>query len=70
MSCLSCASDSQALFPAELMIHLNHLKNPAKLPDRPDILVFAKVLVCLQCGFSSFIAPETELGLLVSDTLE
>jgi hypothetical protein len=28
---------------------------------RPSVLIFPKVLVCLECGFASFTVPEAEL---------
>jgi hypothetical protein len=57
MNCVSCRSGNQAEFPAEVMIHfsgIRHIHSPA-------VLVFPKVLVCLDCGFSSFTTPGTEL---------
>lgn len=60
MSCPSCASLNQAELATEMMIHfkgLNHLADPG-------VLVVPKVLVCLDCGFSWFNIPETELWLL------
>ena len=32
--------------------------------DKPAVLVFPKLLVCLDCGFTEFTMAETELGLL------
>jgi hypothetical protein len=32
--------------------------------DRPAIFLFPKVLVCLDCGFSRFTAPEADVALL------
>jgi hypothetical protein len=60
MSCELCSSANQAKFSAEMMIHfsgLTHLVNPG-------ILIFPKVLICLDCGFSRFNIPEIELRLL------
>jgi hypothetical protein len=60
MSCLSCASGNQAEFSAEMIIHFSGLKNL----DKPGVWVFPKLLVCLDCGFSRFTTPESELALL------
>ncbi len=54
MNCPSCASDRQAEFTAEINIHLRGLKNL----EHPGVLVFPKVLICLDCGFSRFITPQ------------
>jgi hypothetical protein len=54
MPCPSCASDTQGVFPAEMIIHLAGLENV----DKPGIWVFPNLLVCLVCGFSSFTAPK------------
>jgi hypothetical protein len=62
MSCALCSSANQAEFPAGINIHFPGRKNL-------DVLVFAKVLVCLDCGFSRFTTPETELALLAGSTL-
>jgi hypothetical protein len=61
MKYLLCASDNQAEFSAEIHIHFCFRKNL----DKPGIFVFPKVLVCLNCGFSPFTIPETELRELV-----
>jgi hypothetical protein len=60
MHCALCESSNQAEFNTEVMIHLSGLKSI----DRPGVLVFPKVLVCLDCGFSRFTTPETDLALL------
>lgn len=60
MCCPSCESGRQAEFRAEINIHFRGLKNL----DKPGVLVFPKVVVCLNCGSSLFIIPETELALL------
>jgi hypothetical protein len=54
MSCLSCASDHQAELSAEMIIHYSGLKNINKL----GVWVFTNILVCLDCGFVWFTAPE------------
>jgi hypothetical protein len=64
MSCLSCVSDHQAEFPAEMIIHYSGLKNV----DKPGVLVLAEVLVCLDCGFFSFTAPQAAAALLANES--
>jgi hypothetical protein len=58
MYCASCQSGNEAEFTAEMMIHFSGVRHIAK----PGVLVFPKVLVCLDCGFSRFTTPETESG--------
>jgi hypothetical protein len=60
MGCELCASARQTEFPAEINVHFSGLKNT----DRPGVWVFPKLLVCLDCGFSRFTVPETELRVL------
>jgi len=60
MSCAFCTSTNQTEFPAEVNIHRLGLSNA----DRAGVFVFPRVLVCLDCGFSSFMTPEPELGQL------
>jgi hypothetical protein len=57
MACKSCRSDSQREFGAEINIHIPELRAPA-------VLVFPKVVVCLQCGFAEFILVESDLRAL------
>jgi hypothetical protein len=66
MSCISCASANQAEFRAEINIHFPGLRNI----DRPSVLVFPKLSVCLDCGFSRFTLPETGLRLLRDSTTD
>jgi hypothetical protein len=58
MTCLSCQSFQQAELSAEMMIHFPGLKNI----DKPGVLLFTKLLVCMHCGFSRFTVSETELA--------
>jgi len=64
MSCMLCASRNEAEFATEMNIHFPGLQNL----DKPDVLVFPKVLVCLDCGFSQFATPETEVAPLATGT--
>jgi len=63
MSCLLCASNHQAEFSAEMMIHFSDRNNR----DKPGVLLFPKILICLDCGFSGFAAPKTELALFATN---
>lgn len=60
MSCPSCASSNQSEFPVEMIIHLTGLKNVNNL----GVLLFPRLLVCLDCGFLQYNVPESELPLL------
>ena len=60
MKCASCAMSNQVEFPAEINIHFSGLQNV----DKPGVLVFPKVLVCSNCGFTTFSLSESELHLL------
>ena len=64
MSCASCASVNEAEFTAEMMIHFSGIRNI----DRPGVLVFPKVSVCLDCGVSRFTIAEKERALLAADS--
>jgi hypothetical protein len=60
MTCLLCRSDNQKELIAEMNIHLS---GPENLHNE-TILVFPKLLLCLDCGSSRVTIPETELRLL------
>ena len=60
MACTSCASSNQTEFPAEVNIHFPGLRNANKL----GVFVFPRLLVCLDCGYSSFMTPAPELAQL------
>jgi hypothetical protein len=64
MTCLSCQSGKQAELTAEMLIHFPGLKNL----DKPAVLLFPTLLVCLDCGFSRFTVTAAELGSLAKDT--
>ena len=63
MSCPICASAKQVEYSVEMMVHRDGLKNL----DSSSVLVLQKALVCLDCGFSQFTIPKSELSLLASD---
>jgi hypothetical protein len=54
MSCLSCASNYQKEFAAEMIIHFSGLKNL----HEPGVWAFPKLYVCMNCGFSHFTIQE------------
>jgi hypothetical protein len=60
MQCKVCGSHNQTEFNAEINVHFPGLKNV----DKPAVLVFPKLLLCLDCGFTEFTLSETELHLL------
>jgi hypothetical protein len=64
MSCPVCASIKQVEFSTEMMIHHSGSKNL----DNPGVLVFSKILVCSNCGFSQFVMPKTEVMMLANPT--
>jgi hypothetical protein len=56
MACSHCSSSNQMEFPAELGIH------PPNLADAEvAVFVFPRLLICLDCGSSSFMTPMFEL---------
>lgn len=57
MGCPLCTSRNQAEFPTEVAVHVSGLKSP----DKPTVFLFPEVLICLDCGFSTFRSPENEL---------
>ena len=60
MACLSCSSENQGSYQAEINIHFPGRENLTK----PTVLVSPKILVCLDCGFSAIRIEKTELRLL------
>lgn len=57
MPCKSCESEHQSTFNAEVAIHSPGLKGL----NKPIVWVFPKLVVCLDCGLTEFVIPETEL---------
>ena len=56
-ACKSCHSDNQFTFNGEIAIHFPGVRGL----DKPIVWVFPRLLVCLNCGFTEFEIPETEL---------
>jgi hypothetical protein len=57
MSCKSCGSDKQTQLGAEMNIHFPGLKGL----EKPAVWAFPKLTVCLNCGYTEFTLPESEL---------
>ncbi len=64
MPCMLCASDNQTEFSAEMMIHFTGLEHL----DQAGALLFPKLLVCLDSGFTRFSASDTTLARLIQNT--
>jgi hypothetical protein len=64
MPCKSCQSERQSNFNTELAVHFRGLKGL----DKPIVRVFPTIVVCLDCGFTEFPIPETELRALTDGT--
>ncbi|MGO8986050.1 MAG: hypothetical protein ACLQFM_14800 [Terriglobales bacterium] len=60
MSCRSCTSRNQTRFVAEISVHILGIENI----ERPAVLVFPKLLTCMDCGFTEFTMAENDLQLL------
>jgi hypothetical protein len=60
MACRSCGSREQAEFAAEVSVHLLGLQNV----DKPTVLAFPRLLVCMSCGFTESTMTKNELCLL------
>jgi hypothetical protein len=60
MACKSCGSDRQRKFNSEIGIHFPGAEGLTK----PLVLVFPKVTVCLDCGFTEFQIDRNELSTL------
>ena len=60
MACSFCTSSNQKEFSAEVAVHFSSLRDV----DESKVLVFPRLLVCLDCGNSSFMTPAPELARL------
>ena len=59
----SRGSENQKEFGAEICVHFPGLKNL----DKPAVMVFPRLLTCLDCGVTRFTIPEAELRCLAQD---
>jgi hypothetical protein len=57
---ISCGSERPVGFDAEITIHAPGLHSI----DAPAVLVFPKLVICLECGLAKFTVPEEELATL------
>jgi predicted nucleic-acid-binding Zn-ribbon protein len=62
MSCKKCGSEHLTEYGSEINVHA---PGQGDL-DKPAVLLFPKLLVCLQCGFTEFTLSENELPLLTN----
>ena len=60
MACRSCGSKNQSEFASEITVHILGLENVAK----STVMVYPRLLTCIDCCFTEFKMPETELRLL------
>ena len=60
MTCRSCGSEKKIHFPIFIIIDFSGLRNL----DKPGVLTFPKLAVCLGCGFSEFTLEESALPVL------
>ncbi len=63
MKCRSCGAEPQTEFGAEINIHFPGRRGL----DKPAVLIFPKLVVCFECGFTEFTIPEDQLRLLEED---
>jgi len=63
VSCRSCGSTNQRQFGSEINIHLPGENGR----EKPTVMVFPTLVVCLECGFAEFSIPEAELHQLKED---
>jgi hypothetical protein len=62
MVCKRCTSDNQRAFSGEVAIQFPGLKGL----DKPIVLVYPTLLVCLECGLTEFTVAEKELSILAA----
>ena len=62
MHCKSCQSTRQRVFSGQINIHSPGYEGLTK----PTVMLFPKVVICLDCGFAEFEIPEAELRQLDS----
>lgn len=63
--CAACGSVNETRFNAEVAVHFPGLKNI----NKPTVLMFPALLVCLDCGMARFAVSDAELGLLAKEDL-
>jgi len=60
MPCKKCGWKLEMEFGAEINMHIPGYAGM----DKPAVLIFPKLFVCLECGFAEFTVPEKELPIL------
>ena len=55
-----CESSNQTEFASEISVHVLGLENV----NKPTAMVFPRLLVCMDCGFTELTLGENELRLL------
>jgi hypothetical protein len=65
-TCTACGSSNRTEFSAEVNIHPADRLSDA---DEIGVFVFQRILVCLDCGSSSFTTPAPELARLASSSI-
>ena len=60
MSCKACGASLNYEMRTEMVLHFPGYKNL----DKPQLLIFPDVLICLSCGSAEFSIPEEELSLI------
>jgi hypothetical protein len=63
--CKACHSIRHGSFNAEVAIHFPGLRGL----NKPVVLIFPKLKVCFQCGFTELVVPERELQVLREGTI-
>ena len=57
VTCRECSSDMLKDFDGELGIHFSDRKSL----DKPSLLLYPKLKVCLKCGHAEFIVSDTQI---------
>ena len=60
MACLSCGSEEQRDFTAEMNLHFAQGTDLVK----PSVFIFPRVIICVNCGLGTFRVPESESKVL------
>jgi hypothetical protein len=60
MPCKKCGLEHQREYTSEMNVHFQQQSDF----DRQAVLLFPKLLVCLECGFTEFTISQSELPLL------
>ena len=66
MACRSCQSENQRSFGGEINIRLSRREGIRM----PTVMVFPKLVVCLECGFTEFVVEKEELRRLAEGSEE